>query len=142
MKHFLNGVGVAAVIAIAAPALAQASTTSGPSSTGATSVQMAQAAAQSPAAARPQRPARKSQTAKARGGGSAVFGPTSGNNVANELNRMELQRLETGAPPQPIADAAALGCPSTTRTEYEQQYLYPAKLRLGRCRRRTPTRGD
>jgi hypothetical protein len=126
MKHFLNGVGVAAVIAIAAPALAQASATSGLPSNAATSVQIAQAAAQSPAAARPQRPAQKSQPAKARGG-SAIFGPTSGNNVANELNRMELQRLQTGAPPPPPMAAPRPGAgPQPGLSTSSSSYIPPS----------------
>jgi hypothetical protein len=112
MKHLLSGIGVAAVIVIAAPVLAQAAPTSGspashPLSPGATSVQLAQAAAQSPAAARPQRPARKAQPAKARGGGQAIFGPTAGDNVANDLNRMELQRLQAGSPAPMMAPRPA-----------------------------------
>ena len=94
MKHFLNGIAIAAAVAIAMPALAQAENSG----------------------ARPMRP-KAPATAGASVGHKPVAGaPRTGSmvmaqagrsptdNVANQLNQQELQRLDTG--PNPAAMTA------------------------------------
>jgi hypothetical protein len=109
MKHLLSGLGVAAVIAIAAPAWAQVPTTSRPPAE-AVSVQVADAAVQRPARARAQRPMRAPAAARAPGGGRTIMAASPTDHVANDLNRQELQRLQAG-PPAPMMAPPPPGAP-------------------------------
>ena len=83
---------------------------------------------QSPAAARPQRPARKSQRNE---GAAEAARPYSDRLLATMWPTSSIawncSGLQAGAPP-PMPMPPRLGCRATTRTEYEQRYLYPAKL--------------
>jgi hypothetical protein len=89
MKHLLNGVAIVAALAIAVPALAQAQT----------------------AGARPARPKAPAMSRASVGHGPIARAPRAGSrtiarasrspsdNVANQLNGQELQRLEGGPAP-------------------------------------------
>jgi hypothetical protein len=79
MKHLLNGVAVAAALAIAAPAWAQMNTPMSPSAPAA------------PPAASTEAPAAKS---------------SSDNSTTEQLNRQELSRIQTG--PAPMAAPAPM----------------------------------
>jgi hypothetical protein len=104
MKHVLNSVAIAAALAITVPALAQAQTSGAPPEgsvaappTGGHPMGHATTARKH----RPQRPTYARRTASPRvasaGRGAAAASPT--DNVANQLNGQELQRLETGPAP-------------------------------------------
>ena len=82
---------------------------------------------------RAHRPTHARRAARLGGAASARLraGTSPSDNVANQLNQQELQRVEGGSapaamptPPGPFA--------GQTRKEYEQRHLYPAQVRLGR----------
>jgi len=98
MKHFLNSVAIAAVLAITVPALAEAQSP-GPR-------QARPKAAHSSTGHKHAGHASKSRSATSVRTGRA----SSGDNVANQLNGQELQRLDASAapagmpmPPRPVA---------------------------------------
>jgi hypothetical protein len=103
MKCFLNGAGMVAVMAIAGPVLAQAPTP-GAAPAPAATFQLAQATtapppmAHPPSAPRKHRPTHGGRSAP-RGMASSGGSASPGDNVANQLNRQELQRLDTGPAP-------------------------------------------
>ena len=95
MKHLLNGVAIAAVLAIAAPAWAQAPMTpTSPSKAAPKAAAPATPAAGAPAApmASKQRHKRGSHRMARRGGAPSM---------TDQLNREELARIQGGAPPMP-----------------------------------------
>jgi hypothetical protein len=111
MKHLLNGVAIAAALAIAAPVWAQAPMT--PSSP-----PKAAAAPAAPAAGAPMAPMAGKQKHKrmmrrhmARGGMRGKM--MSGDNMTDQLNREELARIQGGgmAPPQQPGGGAGQGGP-------------------------------
>jgi hypothetical protein len=87
MKHLLNGVAIAALLAIAAPVWAQGTAPTAPA-----------ASTPSTTSATPpmHRHARAHHHASHATHGRMAHGSPS---VANQLNRAELSRLQTGAPP-------------------------------------------
>src|SRR5829696_5674120 len=95
MKHLLNGVAIAAALAIAAPALAQTPMAPGG----------APAASAPPAAAPAAKAPKKRVATRAPKGGKAAKG-SSDNSMTSQLNREELARVGGGAPgagPAPMA---------------------------------------
>jgi hypothetical protein len=101
MKHLLNGVAVAAALAIAAPAWAQMNTPMSPSAPAAPPAASTEAPAEPMATsrhhrARPHRMARHGRTAKS----------SSDNSTTEQLNRQELSRIQTG--PAPMAAPAPM----------------------------------
>jgi hypothetical protein len=94
MKHLLNGVAIAAALAIAAPAWAQAPMT--PSSPPKAAPAVAAPAA--PMASK-QRHKRAVHRASRRGGKMARMAP--GDAMTEQLNREELARLQGGGGPPP-----------------------------------------
>jgi hypothetical protein len=109
MKHLLNGVAIAAALAITAPTLAQAQTPetrpAGPTAapTGGHAMRHATTARSH----RPQRPmhARRT-TSRGMASVSRSAAASPGDNVANQLNQQELQRLETGPAPAAMTRSA------------------------------------
>ena len=108
MKHLLNGVAIAAALAIAAPAWAQAPMTPKTSAPKA-------APAAAPAAGAPMAPMASKQRHKRgmrhmarRGGGGAV-------SMTDQLNREELARIQSGAPPAPPPMPGVAGQPDELR---------------------------
>ena len=99
MKHLLNGVAIAAALAITAPAWAQTSAPMTPAAPPAAS-----SAAPAPMAttkhhrARPHRMARHGRMAK-----------SSSDSTTDQLNRQELSRIQTGGGPAPMAPAPMPG---------------------------------
>jgi len=103
MKHLLNGVAIAAVFAIAAPALAQNAPMT-PASPPAKSAPAPKAAASAPAkasTAMPKKPMHR--MVRRRGGGMA----NEGDRMTEELNRQELARLSGGGAPMPPSGGPA-----------------------------------
>ena len=95
MKHLLNGVAIAAALAIAAPAWAQA-----PMTPAAKSPPKAAAPAAAPAAAEPMKPMAMGKQRHKRGGAKRMArrgGPAM--SMTDQLNREELARIQAGAPP-------------------------------------------
>jgi hypothetical protein len=110
MKHLLNGVAIAAALAIAAPAWAQAPMT--PGGAGAPSA----AAPAAPAAKQKHRPVRHA----AKKGGKKAMRASAGNSMTEQLNREELARIQGGGmaeqpmgamPPGPANAGAGQGGP-------------------------------
>src|SRR5690242_12551296 len=98
MKHLLNGVAIAATLAIAAPVWAQAPTTSPPPAAPAAAAPAAPGpAAAAPAAAkqRHHRPMRH----MAHKGHMRKMG--AGDMMTEQLNREELARIQGASPPMP-----------------------------------------
>ena len=94
MKHLLNGVAIAAALAIAAPAWAQA-----PMTPAAKSAPKAAAPAAAPAASEPAKPMASKQRHK-RGGAKRMArrgGPAM--SMTDQLNREELARIQSGGAP-------------------------------------------
>ena len=107
MKHLLNGVAIAAALAIAAPAWAQA-----PMTPAAKSAPKAAAPAAAPAAGAPVAPVASKQRHK-RGGAKRMArrgGPAM--SMTDQLNREELARIQSGGGPAP---AGIAGQPSQLR---------------------------
>jgi len=106
MKHLLNGVAIAAALAIAAPAWAQA-----PMTPAAKSAPKAAAPAAAPAAGAPMAPMASKQRHKrgpkrmARRGGAV--------SMTDQLNREELARIQSGGAAPPMGGVA--GQPSQLR---------------------------
>ena len=106
MKHLLNGVAIAAALAIAAPVWAQTSAPMTPSAPSAPRAPAATApAAPSPSAssaAAPMKPMATKKRAKrpvqhaARHGKSRRAAASSGDSMTNQLNREELSRIQSG----------------------------------------------
>src|SRR6187397_968429 len=94
MKHLLNGVAIAAVLAIAAPAWAQAPMTPGAPAPGAAPPAAAAAAPAAPKAAK-QRHHRPMRTA-AKGGKRGKVRVGAGDSMTSQLNREELARISGG----------------------------------------------
>lgn len=102
MKHLLNGVMVAAALAIAAPVWAQAPMTPGaPARAPAAAPAAPMAGAGGAQMAAPQRHHRRHMRKVARRGGR-MRGGGGGDSMANQLNREELSRIQSGGgmPPQ------------------------------------------
>ena len=93
MKHLLSGVAIAAALAIAAPALAQA-----PMTPGAARGTAPTASAPAAAKAAPAKPAKKRAAKAARSGGkmAKAKGAGSDNSMTAQLNREELARVSSG----------------------------------------------
>src|SRR3954449_4746939 len=108
MKHVLNGVAIAAALAITAPALAQAQTSGAPPQGSAAAPATGGHAAGHATAARVHRPQRpthgRGTTSRSVASVSRSAGTSPTDNVANQLNGQELQRLE--ASPAPAAMTA------------------------------------
>src|SRR6476660_4121016 len=100
MKHLLNGVAIAAALAIAAPAWAQAPMTPGaPRAPGAAPPAAAAAAPEAPKASKQRhRPMRHA----AKKGGKKGMRASAGNSMTEQLNREELARIQGGGMPQPM----------------------------------------
>jgi len=114
MKHLLNGVAIAAVLAIAAPVWAQTSAPMTPSAPSAPRAPAATApAAPSPSAsstAAPMKPMASKKRAKratrhmaARHGKSRRAVASSGESTTNQLNREVLNRIQSGGSSAPAA---------------------------------------
>jgi hypothetical protein len=100
MKHLLNGVAIAAVLAIAAPAWAQAPMTpSAPAPAAPPAAASAAPAAPTAAKQRHHRPMRHA----AKGGKRGKMRASAGNSMTEQLNREELARISGGAAPEPGA---------------------------------------
>jgi hypothetical protein len=97
MKHLLNGVAIAAALAIAAPAWAQA-----PASPGGAAGAPAAAAPAAPMAKQKHRPMRHA----AKRGKKAKMKASAGDSMTEQLNREELARITGGAPAAPAATPA------------------------------------
>jgi hypothetical protein len=104
MKHLLNGVAIAAALAIAVPAWAQAPMTPGapkPAAAAPAPMAAAPAAAAPKAAKQRHRPMRHA----AKGGKMRMKAGGSGDQMTEQLNREELARVQggmaPGAPPPP-----------------------------------------
>jgi len=95
MKHLLNGVAIAAVLAIAAPAWAQAPMSPGaPAGAAPPAAAAAQPAAPKAAKQRHHRPVRHAAKGK-----RGKVRTASGDSMTEQLNREELARIGGGAPP-------------------------------------------
>ena len=113
MKHLLNGVAIAAALAIAAPVWAQTSAPMTPSAPSAPRAPAATApATPSPSAssaAAPMKPMATKKRAKrpvqhaARHGKSRRAAASSGDSMTNQLNRQELSRIQSGGSSPPAA---------------------------------------
>jgi hypothetical protein len=107
MRHLLSGIGIAAALAVAAPALAQAPMTPGRAPAGAAPTQIADAG-EAPArmAHHPRkhrRPhARRPHARRAVRAAGPAMEASPYDSGANELNRQELQRLQAGPAPGPM----------------------------------------
>jgi len=99
MKHLLNGVAIAAALAIAAPAWAQT-----PMTPASPSKAAPKAAAPAPAAGAPMAPMASKQRHKRMSHRMARRGRGAAPNMTDQLNREELARIQGGAsmPPQGI----------------------------------------
>jgi len=110
MKHLLNGVAIAAALAIAAPAWAQAPAPSSPPK--APAAPMA-GAPMAPMAGAPMAPMAGKQRHKrmhrtmAKGGKMGKMG--SGDMMTDQLNREELARIQGGGPPPPPQPGGGAG---------------------------------
>ena len=101
MKHLLNGVAIAALFAIAAPALAQTNAPMTPASPPAKS-----APAMAPAkttAATPKKPMRMRHMASRR------MSQGGGDRMTEDLNRQELARITGGGAPPPMGGQPPYG---------------------------------
>jgi hypothetical protein len=101
MKHLLNGVAIAAALAIAVPAWAQAPMTPGapkPAAAAPAPIAAAPAAAAPKAAKQRHRPMRH----VAKGGKMRMKAGGSGDQMTEQLNREELARIQGGGMPQPM----------------------------------------
>ena len=103
MKHLLNGVAIAAALAIAAPAWAQAPMTPG-GAAGAPSA----AAPAAPMAKQKHRPMRHA----AKGGKKSKMRAGSGDSMTEQLNREELARISGASAPPPPAGRPLPGPPN------------------------------
>ncbi len=110
MKHLLNGVAIAAALAVAAPAWAQGGGnpmgTPGPSPGGPGLTPYSTGAAP-PAATSAQPPMHR--PSRARSAKKVPPGPGSTTDTAAQLNQAELARLQAGAPPEPPPAAMSSG---------------------------------
>ena len=98
MKHLLNGVAIAAALAIAVPAWAQAPMTPGaPRAPGAAPPAAAAAEPAAPKASKQRH--RPMRHAAAKKGGKKARGGA-GNSMTSQLNREELARISGGGMPQ------------------------------------------
>jgi hypothetical protein len=97
MKHLLNGVAIAAALAIAAPAWAQAPMTP----TAKTAPKAAAPAPATPAAGAPAAPMASKQRHKRGSHRMARRGRGGAPTMTDQLNREELARIQGGAPPMP-----------------------------------------
>ena len=95
MKHLLNGVAIAAALAIVAPAWAQA-----PMTPAAKSPPKAAAPAAAPAAGAPTAPMASKQRHK-RGATKRMARRGGAVSMTDQLNREELARIQSGGPPAP-----------------------------------------
>lgn len=117
MKHLLNGLAIAAVLAVTAPALAQAPTSGAPSAGSVAAPAGGQTAGHA-RTARPHRPHRRMRARQGapRGVATARGYTTSSSpsdNVANQLNGQELQRLEGSS--TPVGMTAPMAPPSVSQ---------------------------
>ena len=104
MKHLLNGVAIAAALAIAAPAWAQA-----PMTPAAKSPPKAAAPAAAPAAADSMKPMAMGKQRHKRGGARHMARRGGAPSMTDQLNREELARIQSGggAPMQPTGSENA-----------------------------------
>ena len=130
MKHLLNGVAIAAALAVAGPVWAQ--TTMSPSTPGGSAPPAAAPAsppkAMTPPAAAPAAPPTKAMTPPAPGAGPAMASPGTpkhrpmhhmvvshhryqGDTMTEQLNREELARIQGGGAPPPPPPAPGAGAP-------------------------------
>jgi hypothetical protein len=101
MRHLLGGVAIAALIAAGLPAMAQTSSTDRPTSAP-SATNTPQSGATMPSDTGDQ-PKAKKHTGKNRGAQAMTQrrGGSPQDNIAEELNRQELQRVEQGGGAQP-----------------------------------------
>jgi len=123
MKHLLNGVAIAAALAIAAPVWAQTSAPMTPSAPRAPAATAPAAPAPSASSATaPTKPMATKKRAKratrhmaARHGKARRAVASSGDNMTNQLNREELSRIQSGGSSGPGAATNQYGQPMQTQ---------------------------